>query len=598
MLIEFHLTPVLPLKDIPRFVTFSEPAQTNLERHVSLAFEDAGYHRRYTVREEPLGTVRPIRIITIGAGASGINILKTLDQELTNFDCVVYEKNSRVGGTWFENRYPGCQCDIPSHNYQFSYQPNYAWSSFFSPAREIEEYLCSICEDASMKERIRLEHEVLGAFWNEDTASWRVQIRSLRTGVEFEDHCDFLLNASGILNNWQWPDIPGLHDFAGSLLHSAKWDETFEWAGKRVAVIGNGSSGVQIVPAMQESVRELVHFIREPTWMVPPQLQSLSLSKASDILSQIQMDEKGRFLPEQIQRFKLDPDFYLSFIKAVEEQVNNNFSIVLKDTTNHRNARELVTHYMKSSLGDNEELIKLLVPDFPLGCRRMTPDIGYLASLTKDNVRVVSDKIVVINETGLVTSSGETIAVDAIVCATGFNVSFRPRFPLVGRKGNLQDIWTETHPSAYMSCAVPDFPNYFVFLGPNAPIGHGSVFTIVELISKYVTDIIKKCQTQQIRAISPSRAAVDEFAEHIATFMPRTAWAGPCASWFKAGTRDGPVTALHPGSRIHFFHMLEHFRGEDWEYVYSTKTNRFSYLGNGVSLKELDGSDTTWYLRA
>lgn len=135
-----------------------------------------------------------------------------------------------------------------------------------------------------------------------------------------------------------------------------------------------------------------------------------------------------------------------------------------------------------------------------------------------------------------------------------------------------------------------------VFLGPNAPVGHGSVFTIVELIAKYIASIIGKCQTENIAAVSPSHAAVKDLSEHTKVFMPRTTWAGPCTSWFKNGTADGPVTALHPGSRIHFFHMLDCFRGEDWEYVYRTSSNRFSYLGNGFSIKEFDGSDSTWYL--
>jgi hypothetical protein len=135
-----------------------------------------------------------------------------------------------------------------------------------------------------------------------------------------------------------------------------------------------------------------------------------------------------------------------------------------------------------------------------------------------------------------------------------------------------------------------------VFLGPNAPIGHGSVFTITELLAKYIVNIIRKCQTEHIKAIAPSQAAVNELYEHTQTFMPRTSWAGPCTSWFKNGTETGPVTALHPGSRIHFFHMLERFRGEDWEYVHYNNQNRFSYLGNGLSTKELDGSDSTWYL--
>lgn len=135
-----------------------------------------------------------------------------------------------------------------------------------------------------------------------------------------------------------------------------------------------------------------------------------------------------------------------------------------------------------------------------------------------------------------------------------------------------------------------------VFLGPNAPIGHGSVFTITELLAKYIAGIIKKCQTEGIKSISPSLDAVNELHEHTQAFMPRTAWAGSCRSWFKGGAVDGPVTALHPGSRIHFFHMLENFRGEDWDYVYEKKGNRFAYLGNGLSTKELDGSDSTWYL--
>ncbi|KAI0151390.1 hypothetical protein BJ166DRAFT_486103 [Pestalotiopsis sp. NC0098] len=550
----------------------------------------------YTVQDVPLGTARKVRIIIIGAGASGLNAIRTFREHLTNFESIVYEKNPSVGGTWYENRYPGCKCDIPSHNYQFSWKPNHSWTSFFSPAKEIEEYLRRLCEDEPMKEEIKLEHEIVGAHWNEETALWKVTVKSIASGIVFDDHCDFLLNASGILNNWQWPDIPGLHEFEGTLLHSANWDEAFDWAGKRVAVIGNGSSGVQIVPAMQEGARKLVHFIREPTWIVPPRLQSLALTKAAGILSQIDMDDEENFTSEQIGKFKADPVLYTKFVKAVEEQVNSNFFIVLKDSDAHRKATEFVTQYMKAALDNDDELIKLLVPQFPLGCRRMTPGVGYLESLTKPNVRAVSEMIVRVNKTGLLMSSGETIEVDAIVCATGFNVSFRPRFPIIGRKGNLQDIWSRDVPLSYMSCAVPDFPNYFVFLGPNAPVGHGSVFTIVELIAKYIASIIGKCQTENIAAVSPSHAAVKDLSEHTKVFMPRTTWAGSCTSWFKNGTADGPVTALHPGSRIHFFHMLESFRGEDWEYVYRTSSNRFSYLGNGFSIKEFDGSDSTWYL--
>ncbi|KAF7531082.1 hypothetical protein G7054_g9231 [Neopestalotiopsis clavispora] len=139
----------------------------------------------YKVNEEPRGSVRSIRIITIGAGASGLNILHTLREKLTEYEIVVYEKNSKVGGTWYENRYPGCKCDIPSHNYQFSWKPNPEWSSFFSPAAEIEDYLCRVCDEEQMNDNILLKHEVVGAFWNEAKASWTVKIRNLDTNIEF-----------------------------------------------------------------------------------------------------------------------------------------------------------------------------------------------------------------------------------------------------------------------------------------------------------------------------------------------------------------------------------------------------------------------------
>jgi hypothetical protein len=255
---------------------------------------------------------------------------------------------------------------------------------------------------------------------------------------------------------------------------------------------------------------------------------------------------------------------------------------------------------MTAMLGGDEKLCKALIPDYPLGSRRMTPGHGYLQALTKPNVEVKAGGIRRFVAEGIELESGEVLKVDAIVCATGFETSFRPRFPIIGRTGNLQERWARETPKAYLSCAVPGLPNYFMFIGPNGPIGHGSVFTASEHVAKYITGVIKKCQVEGIKAISPSQAAVDDYYEHISAFMPRTAWAAPGRSWFKNGRPNGPVTALHPGSRIHFFHMLERFRGEDWEYVHdNAKQNRFAYLGNGFSTKELDPKvDSTWYLEA
>ncbi|CAK7223478.1 hypothetical protein SCUCBS95973_005193 [Sporothrix curviconia] len=562
----------------------------------------------YTVKEEPLGTAQHVRIVGIGAGASGINMVHTLRHQLRDsFEHVVYEKNSGVGGTWHENRYPGCRCDIPSHNYQFSWRPNREWTNFFSSAEEINAYLGRICDDEGMRDSvIKTEHEVLGAHWDEAQSRWLLEVANLRTGERFSDHADFLINASGILNNWKWPDLPGLHDFAGDVVHSARWPAQFSCQDKTVAVIGNGSSGVQIVPAIYPQVKKLVHVVRTPTWILPPRVQIFSMGPAADMIDSIELDDDENFSPEQIVRFQTDPAFYRSFVKTIEKESNNSFPIVMKDSQEQAFAAAQMRQYMTAVLDGDERLCKALIPDYALGCRRMTPAPMYLQTLRQPNVQVVTQGIRRVLPNALELASGEVIEVDAIVCATGFDVSFCPRFPLVGRNGNLQDLWRDSMPQAYMSCAVPGLPNYFTFLGPNAPIGHGSVFTLAEHIATYIAGVIRKCQTEGIKAIVPSQAAVNDYSEHIRAFMPRTAWASSCSSWYKSG-RDGTVTALHPGSRTHFFHMLETFRGEDYEYVYegdgggggraSSHRNRFRYLGNGFSTRELDPEgDPTWYL--
>lgn len=566
---------------------------------LSVAAEPPQAGAAYTVREQPLGSARHIRIVGVGAGASGLNLIRTLRLNLDDYEVTIYEKNSDVGGTWLENRYPGCRCDVPSHSYQFSWRQKRDWSNFFSGAEEIGDYLCRVCDEEGMRDSIKTSHQVVSARWSEKDGQWELVIKNLETGEEFGDRATFLVDGTGILNNWKWPDVEGLSDFQGTLIHTAQWPKDFDHTGKTIAVIGNGSSGIQVLPELQRGAEKLYHVFRTPTWVLPPRIQAWKvMGQAGEILSKIEMDAEENFSPETIEKFKTDPDFYREFVKKVEVEVNNAFPVVLTQSPVQAFARAKVTEYMTFMLGGNQELCKALIPDFPLGCRRMTPGHGYLQALTKPSVEVRRSGIKRFVPEGIELDSGDVLKVDAIVCATGFNTSFCPRFPIVGRDGNLQERWQKETPKAYMSCAVAGLPNYFMFLGPNAPIGHGSVFTLSEHIAKYIASAIRKCQTESIKALAPTRAAVDDYFEHVTAFMPRTAWAAPGGrSWFKNGTEDGPVTALHPGSRIHFFHMLERFRGEDWEYVYLEGCNRFAYLGNGFSTKELDPKgDSTWYL--
>ncbi|KAF3762532.1 FAD/NAD(P)-binding domain-containing protein [Cryphonectria parasitica EP155] len=552
----------------------------------------------YTVEEQPLGTPKHLRIVCIGAGISGINLLRTLWLNLQSYEAVVYEKNDDVGGTWFENSYPGCKCDIPSHCYQYSWRQKKDWTCFFAPSEEIKDYLCQACKDEGLVDSIKLSHQVVAARWDEPSGLWNLRIRNLKTGDQFDDTANFLINACGILNNWKWPEVEGLHDYQGSLIHTAAWPKDFDYQGKTVAVIGNGASGVQVLPAIQPGTKKLYHIVRTPTWIPPPWRQAQIAAGRGQMLKEIAVDEKENFTPEQLQRFQDDEELYRKFVKSIEKDTGSNFAMFVKDSPIQAFATAKTREYMTYMLGGDERLCKMLIPTFPIGTRRVTPAPGYLEALRKENVEVVSGNIKRFVADGIEMDSGDVLKVDAIVCATGFDLSFCPRFPVVGREGNLQDIWRNTTPKAYMSVAVQGMPNYFTFLGPNGPIAHGSVFTLSEHIAKYITRILKKVQTEHIRSLAPLPQAVDDYNEHIAHFMPRMAWAAPGRSWFKMGKEQGPVVALHPGSRVHFFHMLETLRAEDFEYVLDAeRQNRFGYLGNGFSVRELEESwDPSWYL--
>lgn len=191
------------------------------------------------VRRQPIHANRHMRVICVGAGASGIHLAYKLKYFFTDFSLHVYEKNPDIGGTWYENRYPGCACDVPAHNYTFSFEPKFDWSANYASSSEIFKYFSDFVEKYDLRQYISLEHEVVGAHWMGEDNEWSVTVRK-PSGDTVERRCDFLINAAGILNNWRWPAIPGLHFFKGVLVHSAAWDESLDVSGKHVGLIGNG----------------------------------------------------------------------------------------------------------------------------------------------------------------------------------------------------------------------------------------------------------------------------------------------------------------------------------------------------------------------
>lgn len=535
----------------------------------------------YLTLNQPLGTRRQLKVICIGAGASGINLAYKVKTHLRDVEFVAYEKNPDIGGTWYENRYPGCSCDSNAHNYTFTYYPNPKCSSVYVGNVEIHNYLKDVVAQFDLASYFRLSHSVTSATWDPSSFKWVVTI--LRPSVpnpgsteEFSDTCDILLNGAGLLNNWKWPATPGLlTEYKGALCHSANWEEGLEGRleGKRVALIGVGSSGLQILPQAQSRAKSVTHFIRSRTWIAPDPPQR-------------------PYTAEEIEGWVNDPQNHLAFRKQVDYVANQKYKSIIKGSPAQAQHLKLWKEHMERELSPRQDLIDNLVPAFAAGCRRPTPAPGFMNALKQDNVTAVFAGIKSADATGLTDDRGVHHEFDVIICATGFDVSFRPRFPVIGTDGiDLRDLWA-TNPQAYLSMFTSGFPNYAMLLGPGAPSAQGSIIIATEIIADYIIQMIQRFQTEPIRSFDIKKAALDDMAEHMDAQLKTTVWSDACNSWFK--NESGRITALHPGGRLHFFATLMNPRYEDFDYVYSN--NRFAHYGNGFTVRELEDNDITWYL--
>ncbi|KAI5290519.1 hypothetical protein KEM54_001299 [Ascosphaera aggregata] len=353
-------------------------------------------------------------------------------------------------------------------------------------------------------------HEVVEAVWNEDKAIWNIKAQYTKTGRIVQDWAHVFINGGGFLNMWKWPDIEGLHLFNGNLFHSAAWPENFDYTGKDVIVLGSGSSVTE----------------------------------------------------EEKKMFNEEPKHYLEYRKGIDYELHQKFRGLVLGSKEQKELRSISTKEMTEKLNGDNRLINAILPDFAAGCRRLTPGIGYPEALTKPNVNVVLSGIDIVTPEGIIPKDGQTIKAQALICATGFDVSLY-------------------HIGA--------------FLGSNAPVGQGSIISITEQVTRYIINFMIKMQTQNIRTAVPSKAACDDPEEHTNEYMKRLAFSSHCRSWFKNGETDGPVIAIYPGSRMHYYHMTSEIRGEDWEFTYKTK-NRFAYMGNGFSTREEPGQNLSFYL--
>ncbi|OAG37135.1 hypothetical protein AYO21_08670 [Fonsecaea monophora] len=518
----------------------------------------------YTVLDQYHSQPSKIRVACAGAGATGLCCAYKMERMLepNSWELTLFEKNEQFGGTWWENTYPGVACDIPSHLYTFSWDPNPEWSHYFAYGNEIQRYFEGFAQRYDLHKYMKLRTKVVEINWDQSQGIWNITLQDMTTNEIWHDWAHVFINGTGILNTWKWPDIPGLHDFKGPMMHSAKWNHEVDFKGKKVGVIGTGSTSVQIIPELQKVAGHVDVFMRSPTWISPPfGASALSALRGGDA------PDPGKrqytFTDEDKKRFREDPQYYLRFRKEIEAEINVLFGMYIQGSDLQKQFRDVITKEMIRRLGPgNEKLKEFIIPKWSVGCRRVSPADGYLEALVSENVTPVFGEVDRVTAEGVVVDGCEH-RLDILV----FN----------GTK-SIDEDWGSGC-NMYLGVSAPRFPNYFTIVGPGATWSNGTLLPGIETTVEYSIKMIKKIQTEGILSATVKQQALDDIYQHFDEFHKGTVWHEDCRSWFKDGKIKNRIY-LWPGPTIHFLKTIKEPRMEDYDFEYKSG-NRFAFLGNG-----------------
>ncbi|KAI0088290.1 FAD/NAD-P-binding domain-containing protein [Irpex rosettiformis] len=547
---------------------------------------------------------RPMKVIVIGAGLTGVAAAIRYRQYVPNVDVNIYEKNDGIGGTWYLNRYPGVACDNPAHCFAYTFEHKGDWSACYSPGHEILQYINHVVDKWNVRSHIKLQHEVVHMQWDEPSGQWVVRIRrplahDPATFEEFEDRADVVLNGTGALSRWKWPDIEGLHNFKGPIVHSACWDfggstweeDVKDWGDKNVVVVGLGSSALQIVTALQPKVGKLFQVCRGQTWVSPP----FSVAKLSEMLGRELNgpDTTNLYFTEEEKKLLEFQENLFRFRQQIEAQMNTAHKVTLRDSELQKTTRAMFTAHMVKSLEKKPWIVDLITPDFSVGVKRITAAPGYLEALCADNCDFVHENIKCITSSTVEAANGQSIPADVIICATGFDTSYKFPFPIIGRNGmSLDEKWSP-YPRTYIAACTDGFPNLFFAFGPNSSVGTTSILGMIEHHVMYSVMATMKLQRERLKSIEVKPEAVSDFDNVMESIFSESV-----PTWYKVGKADGRIVALWPGSSLHCMRALRYPRWEDFNYERVDKTdNRLFWLGDGMTYSEktLTG-DRTWYI--
>jgi 4-hydroxyacetophenone monooxygenase len=495
------------------------------------------------------------RVAVVGAGMSGLAAAHRLRQ--AGVDVVVLEKNSDVGGTWFDNTYPGCRVDVPNHLYSYSFAQKSDWPEHFSTQEVLLDYFRQCADELELRPLIRFETEVTEMAWSEDAAAWHLCLRT--PGGEQELEAQVVVSAVGQLNRPRFPDIDGRDDFAGPSFHSARWEHDIDLKGKRIGVIGTGASGAQFIPEVAAEAAEVFVFQRTPPWFIPtpdnreqlPEGLTWLFDHLPGYAQWYRFWLFWRYSEGMLPATEVDPDWDDGgrSVSALNEMV-----------------RILLAEYIETEFADAPELLPSVVPDYPPAAKRLIRDDGTWAdTLTADHVDLVTDRIERITPSGVVTEAGVEREVDVIVYGTGFQASrFLTPMRVTGRAGaDLHEHW-DGDARAYLGMTVPQFPNLFCLYGPNTNIViNGSIIYFSECEVQYLLDAVRLLLGGGHGSMAVRPEVYDAHNERVDEANRARAWgASEVSSWYKNET--GRVTQNWPFSLFEFWERTREVEPDDY----------------------------------
>jgi cation diffusion facilitator CzcD-associated flavoprotein CzcO len=486
-----------------------------------------------TVASTPDSTaeMHQVSFLIIGAGFSGLGAAIRL-QQAGHTDMIILERAEAVGGTWRDNTYPGCRCDVQSNLYSYSFDPKPDWSETFPSQPELWAYLHKVTSKNGLRQYLRFGHEVTSARWDAAARRWLVST----TKGDFAAR--YLIAGVGSLVEPSLPDIPGIDTFAGMIMHSARWDHSWQAVGRRVAIVGTGASAIQIVPSIQPQVEHLTVFQRTAPFVVPhtnhpvkPAIKTLY-----------------RVLPST-QRASRLLIYWMREILAIG--FTKNPKILKKAELAWR-------RHMQGAVSD-PQMRAQLTPTYDLGCKRVLPSNDYYPAIARPNVSLVTEKIIEFRPGSVVTADGAEHPVDTVILATGFHVTDNPTFGKVtGTDGRtLADAFGTT----YLGTVVPGFPNYFQLTGANTGLGHSSMLFMIESQLNYIADGIARTEAGGGQFVVRPEVAAAYNAE-LQRKLPKTVWGSGCSSWYLDS--EGRNLSLWPGFTFDFRRRTREFRASDF----------------------------------